>query len=309
MKALILSIVSIILISRSLPCSGMRNTYKDEVNHNGILEKHDYRCSCGGTSHREMYIYLPEKYYESTDSYPVVYFLHGANGNELSWIIKGQILSIIDRCVRRGDICECIYVFPDMNRYCNDYDYIVTEWNAAEEAFFSLNGSAEYSFINDIMVYVDGNFRTMPSKEYRAIAGLSLGGLQTLYITAENPDSFGYIGLFSPIIYPPLNAGKYSCIYNELEKKLEKLFAQPPSLYLIMMGEKDPFHNSAFRYSEFLKEQKYRSTFVRTPGGHTWDNWKRYCLLFLKILWDELPEYQHCAPEVVTSDEICPTSP
>ena len=76
-----------------------------------------------------------------------------------------------------------------------------------------------------------------------------------------------------------------------------------------MMGEKDPFYNSAFRYSDFLKEQKYRSTFVQTPGGHTWDNWKRYCLLFLKILWDELPEYQHCAPEVVTSDEICPTSP
>ena len=289
--------------------AGARETVIGNEKHSGILEKHRYECCSGGSSHKEMYIYLPEEYYESTDCYPVVYLLHGANGNELSWIKKGKILSVIDSLTEHGDICECIYVFPDMNRYCNDYDYIVSEYKETAEAFFNLNGSAEYSFINDAMMYVDEKFRTLASKEYRAIAGLSLGGLQTLYISANLSDSFEYIGLFSPIIYPPLNCSRHSFIYERLEDKLEKQFAQPPSLYLIMMGEKDPFYNSAFRFSKYLEEQKFRSVFVSTTGGHTWDNWTRYCLLFLKKLWNVLPEHQHCAAEVVTSDDICPTNP
>ena len=157
--------------------AGARETVIGNEKHSGILEKHRYECCSGGSSHKEMYIYLPEEYYESTDCYPVVYLLHGANGNELSWIKKGKILSVIDSLTEHGDICECIYVFPDMNRYCNDYDYIVSEYKETAEAFFNLNGSAEYSFINDAMMYVDEKFRTLASKEYRAIAGLSLGGL------------------------------------------------------------------------------------------------------------------------------------
>lgn len=263
---------------------------EDIPTHRGTLQIHHYKCSVHGPKFKRMYVYLPETYYDNSQHYPVVYFLHGANGNEESWIVNGQILNHIDSLTYCQEICKCIYVFPNTNRYYHDFDYIGSRPKRSIEAYFDLNGSAEHSFINDIMNYVDENFRTIPFMQYRAIAGLSIGGLQALYITANTTNSFGYIGLFSPIIYPPINIGSYSYIYRSLEQKLYKQFSTSPSLYLIMIGEDDPFYKSAYVYREMLTKQKYNFIFITTDGGHTWDNWGNYSIQFLKSLWDVLPQ-------------------
>lgn len=252
----------------------------------GILETHTYPSTVSGPSAKKMYVYLPAGYHVGHARYPVVYFLHGANGNERSWMDKGLILSCIDSLETCGEIPPAIYVFPNTNRYDNEYDYIGSRPRRSVDAYMDLNGSAEYSFIHDIMKYVDENLRTIPEKRYRAIAGLSLGGLQTLYITSNVPDAFGYVGLFSPIIYPPMSIGRYSHIYRNLPDKLEIQFGSSPSLYLIMIGEDDPYYRSAFIFSESLRQERYDFRFISTPGGHTWDNWKSYSLYFLKSLWD-----------------------
>ena len=80
-----------------------------QVPQTGILEAHRYQSCIKGPAKKRLYVYLPEDYYISNKSYPVIYFLHGANGNERSWIDKGKILSKIDSLTHLNEIPECIY--------------------------------------------------------------------------------------------------------------------------------------------------------------------------------------------------------
>lgn len=262
------------------------DSYAQDLNH-GILQTHIYHTSVNGNFSKKVRVYLPANYHTDNKSYPVVYLLHGANGNEKSWIENGDILKNIDSLVSYGIIKECIYVFPNTNRYYHKYDYLLSRPIGSIKAYLDLNGSAEYSFIEDLITYIDKNFRTIPLKHCRAIAGLSLGGLQSLYITANSPDTFGHIGLFSPLIYPPLTLGTHSHIYRNLEIKLKRLFADPALKYMIMIGEDDPYYKSAYTFSEMLKKNNYNFQFIPTTGGHSWDNWKSYSIIFLKSLGDK----------------------
>lgn len=257
----------------------------------GILETRIYQTTVKGPKFKMAKVYLPADYYSQSQRYPVVYLLHGANGNENSWISRGNILKDIDSLVMCGAIGDYIYVFPNSNRYYNDYDFIDSHTIDCIESYLNLNGSAEHSFIYDLVTYIERRFRTIPTKEYRAIAGLSLGGLQSLYITANAPDMFGCIGLFSPIIHPPLNFGKHSYIYRDLITKLQYQFSSTEnlSLYLIMIGEKDPFFRGAYTYSKLLDEMRCHHIFEKTDGGHSWENWSKYCNIFLKSLWTQCP--------------------
>lgn len=89
----------ILLSSCSISRYAANTTYpqiSEEHSHEGILEECLYSCSAGGPSERRMYVYLPSEYYDTAASYPVYYLLHGARGNELSWIEKGDLLHKID---------------------------------------------------------------------------------------------------------------------------------------------------------------------------------------------------------------------
>lgn len=265
------------------------DSYAQDLNH-GILQTHIYHTSVNGNGSKKVKVYLPKNYYTDNKAYPVVYFLHGANGNEKSWMEKGHILKNIDSLVSHGIIEEYIYVFPNTNRYNHKYDYLLSRPKGSIESYLDLNGSVEYSFIEELITYVDMTFKTIPMKHFRAIAGLSLGGLQSLYITANSVDTFGYIGLFSPLIYPPLTLGMYSNIYRNLESKLKSQFADPTLKYMIMIGEDDPYYKSAYIFSELLKRNNYNFQFIPTTGGHSWDNWESYSIIFMESLWDKLPE-------------------
>lgn len=253
----------------------------------GILEVRTYKSDIKGHTHKKLYIYLPSDYYTNREKYPVAFFLHGANGNERSWIDDGDILYYIDSLTKSNELRPAIYVFPNMNRYSNEYDYLFSNPKGSIESYLSLDGSGEESFIKDIIGYIDNNYRTLHTKNSRAIAGLSLGGLNTLYISANADGCFGYVGLFSPLIYPPSNKGRYREIYRDLHKKLSNQFHLSPSLYMIIIGEDDPYYRSASKYNDYLDGQDYNHIFLKTTGGHTWENWRAYSILFLKSLWKE----------------------
>ena len=298
MKTLIyISITFILFLLPTSSCSVLRSKYVIshtsnsvvESNFRGSLEKHWYPCSVNGPSTRAMYVYLPQTYYETDRRYPVLYLLHGANGNESSWIHKGEILDIIDSLSIIEEISECIYVFPNTNHYFNDYDYADSRELGSIDSYLGLDGSVEYAFKSDVVAYVDANFRTLSEKSYRAIAGLSLGGLQTIYISSCYPDEFKHVGLFSPLIHPPLKIGKYTSIYNNLEEKLKRQFLIAPN-YWIMVGEADPYFNSSYFYSRLLQDNKFPHKFYISSGGHKWCNWKKYATMFIKELWrDDSP--------------------
>lgn len=291
MKIKIIIFLCILVVMNS--CSTYNQVQESTLYHNydGILESHYYKCSTCQFLLRKVYIYLPKDYYESDTNFPVIYLLHGANGNEESWIRNGHVLERIDSLYSSHSIGKCIYVFPNTNSYYSQLDYGNSRPKKSIEAYFALKGNVEYNFLNDLVRYIDNNYRTSNQKSYRGICGLSLGGLQSLYISANNPQEFGHIGLFSPLIYPPFSLGKHSNIYSHLQDKLLLQFNSNPQNYLIMVGEDDPYFSSSYFYCKLLESLDLNFEFIITHGSHTWENWDKYSVYFLERFWEGQNQY------------------
>lgn len=253
--------------------------------HRGHLLSQPYASTVRGPAERRMFVYLPEKYYEDDTRYPVLYLLHGARGNELSWMLKGQLLDRIDSLKAIGAMEECIVVLPNVNQYDDEKDYGNGRCKAAFESLFKVDGSTESAFVRDVVTVVDSIFRTRPEKNARAIAGLSIGGMQAIYISAGFPDTFGYVGAFSPMIHNFVMPSPYSGFYNFLGRKLKVQFADPPQYYAVMTGEKDYFILPVRCYGKRLTRKGYPHDLVINPGAHEWYNWTDFCEKFLQRLW------------------------
>lgn len=251
----------------------------------GILEECFYSCSVEGPSERRMLVYLPADYYETSTRYPVFYLLHGARGNETSWIEKGDLLQNIDSLTANGLMEKTIVVLPNTNQHNDDRDYGKSRIKGAIESFFENDGMVEYSFVSDVVEKVDSTYRTIPEKSARAIGGLSIGALQSIHITANYPDVFDYVGMFSPMAYPFLRYSEHASFYTRLKKKQETQFATPPQLYWVMIGRTDFFYPHMQLYCNYLERKGYKHEYYTSPGGHQWYNWEAYCNMFMQRLW------------------------
>jgi S-formylglutathione hydrolase FrmB len=136
----------------------------------------------------EYSIYLPADYETSNRRYPVLYLLHGYGDDETGWTQFGEADMIMDRLLPQGDISSMIIVMPDggVTWYANSYD-----------------GKVNYEdfFIKEFIPHVDETYRTRPTKQYRAIAGLSMGGYGTLLMALKHPELFSSAA--------PLSAGVF----------------------------------------------------------------------------------------------------
>ncbi len=122
-------------------------------------------------------VYLPGDYQTSQRSYPVVYLLHGYSDDETGWIQFGEAHAIADRGIENGDFPPAIIVMPDgkVSWYCNDYK--------KEDPWQDM-------FIEEFIPYIEKTYRIRQKKEFRAIAGLSMGGYGALQISMNHPDLF-----------------------------------------------------------------------------------------------------------------------
>lgn len=253
--------------------------------HKGILEECVYKCSVEGPSERRMLVYLPADYYDTSARYPVFYLLHGARGNEMTWITKGDLMQHVDSLTANGLMEKTIVVMPNTNQHNDDLDYGKSRIKGAMESFYETDGMVEYAFVSDVVAKVDSTYRTIPEKRARAIGGLSIGGLQSIHISANNPDVFDYVGMFSPMAYPFLRYSEHASFYTRLKKKQKAQFATPPQLYWVMIGRTDFFYPHMQLYCNYLKRKGYKHEYLTTPGGHQWHNWKAYCTMFMERLW------------------------
>ncbi len=230
---------------------------------------------------RRMVVYLPASYGKQPDRrYPVLYLLHGARGNETTWIDYGNAFRNLDSLVACGRAEECIVVLPNMNRYFSEKDYCDGRAVNAVRAFWLLNGEAERHFGENVVHLTDSLFRTIPRKDARAIAGMSSGALQALYLSAGAPDTFGYVGLFSPYAYPTFFAHGHWDVYGDLWPKLARQFRNPPAAYDIMIGKADIFYPHMRMFDCRLTRRGYPHSFIVTPGGHEWYNWEEFLVRF-----------------------------
>ena len=257
--------------SASMSASRINETYSP----GGRVEEVFYDCSVPGPSRRRMLVYLPEGYDEG-GRYPVTYLFHGARGNETSWIKDGDLLRVQDSLVSAGLAVPSITVMPNMNQYDDDEDFGESRFKRPIESFFETNGTVESAFIRDVVRVVDSLYRTVPDKRHRAVAGLSVGALQSIFISANSPDMFDYVGLFSPMYRSPALSGDEIPFYRGLEDKIERQFSQKPRLYSIQIGTGDIFHSHMKRFRHFLDISGASYEYYETKGGHSWTSWRQF---------------------------------
>lgn len=251
----------------------------------GSLKTVFYDSSEPGLDARHAYVYLPSGYDDTDRRYPVMYLLHGARGNETVWMDKGNLLHNIDSLTSCGAMLPTIVVLPNVNQYDDAADYGNARLKSALESFYEVDGTVESRFVNDVVNATDSLFRTIPDKDHRAVAGLSIGAMQSLHLSANFPDCFGYIGMFSPMVNSFLKPGPDNGFYGKLAQKQKIQFENPPRLFVFMIGKTDFFYPSIKSYCSNLQSKGIPAEIVIAEGGHEWYNWEEFCNQFLKRLW------------------------
>lgn len=233
---------------------------------------------------RRMTVYTPAGYETSGKRYPVFYLLHGMGGDEEAWIALGRTSQILDNLIAQGKAKPMIVVMTNGNAAQeaapgeSSLGFVVPSMQQPK----TMEGSFETAF-PDVVKFVDSNYRTINSKQGRAIAGLSMGGYHALHISKQYPDMFNYVGLFSAAIMPGKDVK--SPIYDNMEGKLKIQFGKKPALYWIGIGNTDFLYKDNEMYRKMLDEKGYKYTYYESSEGHIWKNWRIYLTEFVPLLF------------------------
>ena len=237
---------------------------------------------------RRMTVYTPPTYGKTDSRYPVLYLLHGIGGDENSWAEMGRVAYIMDNLIATGSVKPMIVVMPNGNAATpaaageTETDLVLPE--LANPKLF--DGSFENSFA-EIVKYIDDNYLTISAKEGRAIAGLSMGGMQSMQISKNNPDMFDYVGLFSAALSSPNNSDGRLNKNDSMDLQLKRQFDNPPRLYWIGIGTTDFLYNANTQYRKLLDSLGIPYMYYESGDGHVWKNWRKYLLKFLPELFQK----------------------
>ncbi|MGI6232155.1 MAG: esterase [Prevotella sp.] len=274
------------LFSMVLVPGGRADWYRVQEVPHGTVSKIWYKSPTAGLT-RRLTVYTPAGYEKSTEKYPVLYLLHGIGGDENAWSELGRAAQILDNLIASGKAKPMIVVMSNGNISQEAAPGETPNGFTVPTLMLpkTMDGNFELAF-PDIIKFVESNYRVKTDKNSRAIAGLSMGGCQSLYISANNPDMFGYVGLFSAAINKQQRSQSESeRVYDDLDGKLAKLFAAKPKLYWIGIGKSDFLYKDNENFRAKLTAKGYPYTYMETSGGHIWRNWRIYLTEFAQKLF------------------------
>ena len=238
---------------------------------------------------RRITIYTPPGYESNEDTYPVFYLLHGSGGDEEAWIALGRTAQIMDNLIAQGKAKPMIVVMPNGHTQNasalgeSSRDYRPAMGGGPREAVASMEDS-----FGDILKFVESNYRVKKDKANRAVAGLSMGGMHSAAISAQYPETFDYIGVFSA---PPIasmmvrnedDRAKYA---EEFVKKLKVQQENGFKLYWIACGNTDFLYQGVLDSMKKMDEIGFDYTYKESEGGHIWRNWRIYLTEFAPMLF------------------------
>ena len=232
---------------------------------------------------RRMYVYTPAGYEDSQTRYPVFYLLHGGGGDEDAWTTLGRTCQIMDNLISQGKAKPMIVVMPNGNP---------GQAAAFTDAFVNPSVSAPYdmglglfeeSMVKDIIPYVESHYRVVADRDHRALAGLSMGGMQTLTLTGNYPYMFGYIGVMSMGLVDVTTMGLKPD--PDQDTKLETLKNSGYILYWVGVGKDDFLYKSVQSLRTELDKHGLKYTYRESTGGHSWANWRLYLSEFAPQLF------------------------
>jgi len=236
---------------------------------------------------RRMHVYTPPGYETGDGKYPVFYLLHGAGDSDDSWTSVGRAGFILDNLIAAQKAKPMLVVMPAGH-------------TGAFGGFGGRGGAGRppvdefgQDFTKDIMAYVEKNYRVSPERQHHAIAGLSMGGAQTLNVGIPNLEKFAYLGVYSSGVFgiaggrggaPKAQSGP---TWEEQNMASLDDADRKNGLKLVWFATgKDDFLIQTSRATvDMLKKHKFDVIFNETPGGHTWINWRNYLIEFTPQLF------------------------
>ena len=272
------SVVNVVIV----PDGKAENYLVKDVPH-GTVSKRWYK-SPGNNKDRRISIYTPPGYEEGKTKYPVLYLLHGMGGDEEAWLALGRTAQILDNLIAQEKATPMIVVMPNGNvaQSAAPGEDVKGLYKPTMQLPNTMDGKMEETF-TDIIKFVEENYRTKADHAHRAIAGLSMGGYHSLHISRFYPNTFDYVGLFSPAIMP---FGKTtSAVYENLDATLSKQFNNGLKLYWIGIGKTDFLYKSVSDFRSKLDKMNVKYIYSESEGGHTWSNWRDYLVLFVPQLF------------------------
>jgi enterochelin esterase family protein len=233
---------------------------------------------------RRITIYTPPGYEKSSESYPVLYLLHGMGGDEEAWINLGRTSQILDNLIAQGRAKPMIVVMPNGNvaQEAAPGESSLGFYKPAMQLPNTMDGKYEETF-KDIIQFVESSYRVVPEKSARAIAGLSMGGFHSLHISRFYPQTFGYIGLFSAAILADEKVT--SKVYENFDETLNLQMTNGYKLYWIGIGKTDFLYKYNQEFRKKLDDIKMPYEYRESEGGHTWTNWRVYLSEFVPKLF------------------------
>jgi enterochelin esterase-like enzyme len=264
-----------------IPEKGVDYYLPQNVPHGQIRIKNYY--SAITKSWRRAFVYTPPMYDENPGTrYPVLYLQHGGGEDETGWPNQGKVDFILDNLIARGEAKPMIIVM--------DRGYAVNPDAPKKESEATFRGMLANAFpdvlLNEVIPMIDKEFRTLPDREHRAMAGLSMGGFQTFQITLANLDKFAYIGGFSGagFIQP---GSDFAQAYNGIWADA-KAFNQKVKLMYISIGTAEPerMYQSVNNFHKELEKTGVRHVYYESPGtSHEWLSWRRSLKQFTSLIF------------------------
>ena len=225
----------------------------------GTVEIRYYPSKATGTT-RRAFIYTPPNYARSTARLPVLYLLHGADGDETAWTQFGRANLILDNLIADKRAAPMVVVMPFAYAY---------PWHAGVPAD-KQRADFQKDLLTDLIPFVESNYRVAADRDHRALAGLSMGGGLTLAIGPRNLDTFSRLAVFSS------GGGQAP------EKTLADVGANAKNinaqlkLFWIGVGTEDGAMAGAKRTSDYFTASGIKHVYKTSPGAHTWIVWRKY---------------------------------
>ena len=225
---------------------------------------------------RRLTVYTPYGYEANPKKkYPVLYLLHGAGGDEEAWSSMGRTAQILDNLIAKGLAEPMIVVMPNGNpnqQAAQTFGLPTTEYDWRDPANRNLYVQ---SLVEEIVPFIEKNYRTVAKKSHRAIAGLSMGGGHTIAASGMYPEAFDYIC--------PLSMGANRT--PELDAQLQGIKKAGYKLYWLACGNTDFLFENANELDAALTANGLEHTYFVSEGGHVWANWRLYLNTFAPLLF------------------------
>jgi enterochelin esterase-like enzyme len=228
---------------------------------------------------KRMHVYLPPDY-DRNARYPVLYLNHGGGGDDTHWTSEnlkggGSAQFILDNLIAAGKAKPMLIVMPNTSGCAS-----------ATPSAPGKDDACTQEYVKDIIPYVDSHYRTKASREYRALAGLSMGGFVVLHTGLPHLDTFSELYVYSSghINAPDLKQFDENFAPMLKDPKTNDLFRVP---FYMAAGETDIALNNSQKVLALFNQNGIRNFWVLSTGGHEWANWRRYLYQTLQVMFPD----------------------